>query len=285
MGQGNDDVVRVDADAATHRSDETAGEHVHPGRRTVLRGVATVAVAGALGAAGGAVAEASRKDHRSPVYRVSPRPETRTTACGARVVWRTGCAEPFVALTFDDGPDPRWTPTVLELLARHDARATFFQHGSAALEHPDVARAVVDGGHEVGSHGWDHTDLTRFEPAECLDVLGRTHDALVRATGTTPRWLRPPYGRMDAPVLYAAAELGYDVALWSHHLPTDGAEAKVDRDLATASPGMVILCHDGRGTPAPSLYVAVERLVRTLTERGMRFVTMSEIYDAAPAHA
>lgn len=112
----------------------------------------------------------------------------------------------------------------------------------------------------------------------------RAHEALVDVTGTTPRLLRPPYGRMDAPVLYAAAELDYDVALWSHHLPTDGAEAKVDRDLATASPGMVILCHDGRGTPAESLYAAVERLVRTLTERGMRFVTMSEIVDAVPAH-
>lgn len=275
MGQGND--TFDDADEVT-----TGG--TAPGRRAVLRGMATVAAVGALGAVGGSVAQAARSDRRPPTYRVSPRPETRTTACASRVVWRAGCAEPLVALTFDDGPDPRWTPLVLEILARHDARATFFQHGSAAREHPGVARAVVEGGHEIGSHGWDHTDLTRYEAAECLDHLTRTHEALVDVTGTTPRWLRPPYGRMDAPVLYAAAELDYDVALWSHHLPTDGAEAKVDRDLATASSGMVILCHDGRGTPAESLYAAVERLVRTLTERGMRFVTMSEIVDAVPAH-
>lgn len=198
-------------------------------------------------------------------------------------MWRTGCAEPLVALTFDDGPDPRWTPLVLDLLARHEAHATFFQHGSSALEHPGVARAVVDGGHEIGSHGWDHTDLTRLDAQSCLDALARTHEALVTTTATTPRWMRPPYGRLDAPVLYAAAELGYDVALWSHHLPTEGAETKVDRDLATASPGMIILCHDGRGTPAESLYVALERLVQKLTERGIRFVTMSEMDAAAAA--
>jgi len=277
-GTGDDDA----AGPGTGGSARQEGQG--PGRRSVLRGVAVAAVAGALGTGGGALTARALGDRRSPTYRVSPRPETRTTACAARVVWRTGCAEPYVALTFDDGPDPRWTPLVLDLLARYDAHATFFQHGSAALEHPEVARAVAAAGHEIGSHGWDHTDLTRFEPAECLDLLARTHDTLVETTGAVPRWLRPPYGRLDAPVLYAAAELGYDVALWSHHLPTDGAEATVDRDLATASPGMVILCHDGRGTPAPSLYVAVERLVRTLTERGMRLVTMSEIDDAAPAH-
>lgn len=252
-------------------------------RRTLLRTGGLAAVAAAIGGVTGDTVGIARADRRSPTYRVSPRPETEQTARAARVVWRTECAQPQVALTFDDGPDPQWTPVALDLLDRHGARATFFQMGSSVERWPELSRQVLDAGHEIGSHGWDHTDLTRYETTDAVADLARTHDAIGAATAMTPRWFRPPWGRMDSPVLYAAAGLGYDVALWSHHLPTDGAEAKVDRDLATASPGMIILCHDGRGTPADSLYVAVERLVRTLTDRGFLPVTLSEMTASAPA--
>ena len=253
-------------------------------RRRVLTSTLTAAALAAASTYTASDAVARRPRKHSPTYRVSPRPELQTTRRDSRVVWRGHPAERLVCLTFDDGPDPRWTPMVLDLLARHDARATFFALGSHVVAHPDVARATVAAGHEIASHGWDHKDMTILEPEPLLDDVRRTHEAIVEHTGATPRLVRPPWGRIDSPGLWTASEHGYDVALWSHHLPTDGAAAKVDRDIETASPGMIVLCHDGRGTPAESLFVEVERLVATLTADGYRFVPVSEMLAAPEAH-
>lgn len=223
---------------------------------------------------------AAQSRRKRPTDRVSPRPETTATAVAAQVVWRAEPAQRLVSLTFDDGPDPRWTPRVLEVLARHSAHATFFQLGDAVQAFPGIAREVVDAGHEVANHGWGHRDLTDLTTPQLRDNLVRTHDVITSATGLEPTLVRPPWGRIDAPGLFVAAELGYRVALWSHHLPTDGAERKVDHNLGCAGAGMIMLCHDGRSTPAESLYVAVDRLVASLTEDGYRFVTTSALLDA-----
>ena len=222
-----------------------------------------------------------RPARKSPTDRVPPRREGATAASRTEVFWRVQTTAKLVALTFDDGPDPRWTPMVLDALADHDARATFFQMGDAVLEHPGVTQDVHAAGHEVASHTARHTDLTDLDYEELWDNLTLTHEAIAEATGTPPTLLRPPYGRIDSLGLFAAAELGYQVAMWSHHLPTENAEAKVDRDVATASPGMIILCHDGRGTPEESLYVAVRRLLSELTDDGYRFVTVSDLLAAS----
>ena len=252
-------------------------------RRRLLTSTLSAAALAAATTYAATDAVARRPQKHSPTFRVSPRPETQHERRASQVVWRGCPAERLVSLTFDDGPDPRWTPMVLDLLAAHGARATFFMLGSGVTAHPDVARDVVAAGHEVASHGWDHRDMTLLEQDALMTDLRRTHDAIVAHTGVAPRLVRPPWGRIDSPGLFAASELGYDVALWSHHLPTDGAAAKVDHDIATASPGMIVLCHDGRGTPAASLYVEVERLVATLTAQGYRFVSVSEMIVAAQA--
>ena len=226
-----------------------------------------------------------RPARKSPTERVPPRPETSTAASAATVLWRAQPVDKLVALTFDDGPDPRWTPLVLDALADHGAQATFFQMGDAVREHPEVTWAVHAAGHEVASHSARHTDLTDLDYDDLWANLSATHEAISDVIGAPPTLLRPPYGRIDSLGLFAAAELGYQVAMWSHHLPTQDAEAKVDRDVATASPGMIILCHDGRGTPEESLYVAVRRLLRELTADGYRFVTVSELLAAPQVSA
>lgn len=227
-----------------------------------------------------AVTGVAPRKRLSPTDRVAPRPETVTSACRTEVFWRTQPLDRLVALTFDDGPDPRWTPVVLDALAVHDARATFFQMGDAVAEHPEITRDVHAAGHEVASHGSGHQDLSTMSAEELRENLGSTHDRIAETTGTAPTLLRPPYGRIDSPGLFVASELGYDVALWSHHLPTDQCERAVDTDVATASPGMIILCHDGRGTPADELYVAVRRLLAEMTDEGYSFVTVSQLREA-----
>ena len=254
-------------------------------RRQMLSASALSAVAGAavMGTASPSLDLFSAK--KSPTDRVPPRPETSTSASRTEVFWRVQTADKLVALTFDDGPDPRWTPIVLEALSDHDARATFFQMGDAVREHPTVTQQVHAAGHEVASHSARHTDLTDLDYEDLWENLTLAHDAITEATGTPPVLLRPPYGRIDSLGLFAAAELGYQVAMWSHHVPTWHAEAKVDRDVATASPGMIILCHDGRGTPEDSLYIAVRRLLSELTAEGYSFVTVSELLAAAQVPA
>lgn len=224
----------------------------------------------------------TRTHHKSPTERVAPRPEKVTTAVRTEVFWRAQPTEKLVSLTFDDGPDPQWTPTVLELLAEYDARSTFFQLGDEVERHPELARQVANAGHEVGSHGCSHQDFTDLSADELRENLGRADESIRAATGITPTLVRPPWGRIDSPGMFVAAEFGYQVALWSHHLPTDGAEQKVDLNIATASPGMIVLCHDGRSTPADSLYVAVRRLLTELTDQGYRFVTVSDLLSAKP---
>lgn len=223
---------------------------------------------------------AAQSRRKSPTHRVSPRPETTRSAVAAQVVWRAEPAERLISLTFDDGPDPRWTPRVLEVLARRSAHATFFQLGDAVQKHPGIARDVVEAGHEVANHGWGHRDLTDLGTTQLRDNLMRTHDAIASATEHEPTLVRPPWGRIDAPGLFVAAELGYRVALWSHHLPTDGAERKVDHNVGCAGAGMIVLCHDGRSTPADSLYVAVDRMIAELSDDGYRFVTTTALLEA-----
>ncbi|SDC70038.1 Peptidoglycan/xylan/chitin deacetylase, PgdA/CDA1 family [Sanguibacter gelidistatuariae] len=247
---------------------------------SALTAVTAAAVVGAAGQQ--PVVRAPRK---SPSDRVPPRRESATGTSGTDVFWRMQTVDQLVALTFDDGPDPRWTPMVLSALADHGAQATFFQMGKAVRKHPEVTRAVHDAGHEVASHTAEHKDLTDLDYDQIWDNLTLTHEAIVDAIGTPPTLLRPPYGRIDSLGLFAAAELGYRVAMWSHHLPTWEAEAAVDHNIATASPGMIILCHDGRGTPEDSLYVAVRRLLGELTKDGYTFVTVSDMLAAQQARA
>lgn len=249
--------------------------------RRQLLGASALSAAAAVGVIGATgQAPSLRPARKSPTDRVPPRRERATGASRTEVFWRVQTSDKLVALTFDDGPDPRWTPLVLDALAEHDAQATFFQMGDAVRKHPAVTQQVHAAGHEVASHTARHTDLTDLDYDELWDNLTLAHEAITDATGTPPVLLRPPYGRIDAFGLFAAAELGYQVAMWSHHLPTWDAEAKVDLDVATASPGMIILCHDGRGTPEESLYVAVRRLLSELTADGYSFVTVSELLAA-----
>lgn len=242
--------------------------------------LSAIAAAGATLVLDGSTSHLTKK---SPTARVAPRPETSSSTCATQVFWRTEPSARLIALTFDDGPDVRWTPQAMTALAAYDAHATFFQLGDAVESEPSLSREVHAAGHEVASHGTGHLDLTDLGADAIRDNLHRAHDAIADVTGAAPTLVRPPWGRIDAPGLLVASELGYRVALWSHHLPTAKAEECVDHDVATASPGMIVLCHDGRSTPADTLYVAVRRMLAELTDDGYTFVTVSELLAAQRA--
>lgn len=159
--------------------------------------------------------------------------------------------EPLIALTFDDGPHPDYTPRLLDLLERHGARATFFIVGEMAERYPEIVRRAAQAGHDLGNHTWDHPSLPFLASRERRAQLQRCR-AVLAAHGQ--RFFRPPYGHQSFASRVDAWRLGYTVVTWSLHVfdwldhPAEWMAEELARQLA---PGSIILLHD-------ALYHAVE---------------------------
>ena len=251
-------------------------------RRGLLGRAALATTAAILGAGAGAEATHWHDTRLSPTARTAPRPAAPGSALGTRVVFQTGGESGKLALTFDDGPDPRWTPRVLDMLARLHVRATFFVLGSAVKAHPELIAREVAEGHEVAVHNWVHTDVYGVSFSELNDSVSRTCEAIMAAGAPSPRLWRPPYGRVDAPAMMIAAQRRMDLLLWSVHTPSALAAGAV-KDVAGA--GSVVLCHDGRTQPSEALFSALEGAVRSLLERGLTVTTGSDLLASAPQAA
>lgn len=264
------------ADAAPTPDDAGAP----PGRRRLLRttlaGTALLA-AGALGAGAGAALTHHLDTHLSPTDRVAPAP-TGPGALTARVLLQGPDDAPRACITFDDGPDPAWTPLVLDILADAGLSATFFVLGEAAAAHPELIAREAGAGHEIGVHNWVHTDVYSADADRLRADVDRTIAAIESAGAPRPALWRPPYGRIDAPALAVAAERGLDLLLWSEHTPS----AEHARALTTrVHAGSIILCHDGRTQPSRELLRAVGDSLVALAERGMTFLTGSQMLAAS----
>jgi len=210
----------------------------------------------------------------------------RRRLLGYELVYRRDVPDGRIALTFDDGPS-EWTPPILELLAQHGARATFFVLRRHALELPETAARIARGGHEVACHGLDHVDLAQLPPAEIRAGLERAQEAIASATGVRPRLFRPPYATSSARVARAAAAVSLEPTILRDVDPADW-RAEDSRAVAAAvldavRPGSIVCLHDGvpqgnRGTSDRTVTVAaVERLVPELQARGLELVTVSEL--------
>jgi peptidoglycan/xylan/chitin deacetylase (PgdA/CDA1 family) len=169
--------------------------------------------------------------------------------------------EPLVAFTYDDGPHPERSPAVASALEARGARATFFVLADAAEDHPDVVRALLHAGHEIGLHGGDHRNLRRCDLRE-TDALIRGGKHRVEAiTGTPVRWFRPPFGEQTRRSHALARALGMDVVVWSANT-RDCYEGTVDGYVANArrklTAGAIVLFHDGLSGPDPRVVRADE---------------------------
>ncbi|MBM6400037.1 polysaccharide deacetylase family protein [Phycicoccus sonneratiae] len=192
---------------------------------------------------------------------------------------------PEVALTLDDGPDPSLTPRVLDVLARHDARATFFVLGSRVEAHPEVARAVVEAGHGIGNHGWADRPAVAQPTAAYLRDLERATAAVEAATGTSPTLTRPGSGAVRPAQVRGATALGLRTVLGSVAVPdaeVHDIETSARFVLDRVQPGSVVVLHEG--TPARHRVVdLLEHLLPRLTDRGRRCVTLDELLTRADA--
>ncbi len=133
-----------------------------------------------------------------------------------------------LALTFDDGPNPTWTPRLLETLASYDVRATFFMVGHYAEAEPALVRRMAEAGHEIGNHTWSHPNLAMTAPERVRDELARTRETLEQITGKAVRYFRPPFGARRPDVLRTARRLGMAPVLWNA-MTSDWEDPSADR--------------------------------------------------------
>ncbi|MGW0930132.1 glycosyltransferase [Streptomyces sp. NPDC002644] len=198
-----------------------------------------------------------------------------------------------LVLTFDDGPDPEWTPKVLDVLKKHDAHAVFFVTGTMASRHPGLVERIVEEGHEIGLHTFNHPDLSLQSPERIDWELSQNQTALAGAAGIRTSLFRPPYSSFaDAmdnagwPVTRHLGDRGYLTVLNN----TDSQDWKrpgVDEIVRRATPqhgaGAIVLMHDSGGDRGQTV-AALDRMLPELKERGYALQNLTEALDWPSAH-
>jgi peptidoglycan-N-acetylglucosamine deacetylase len=208
-------------------------------------------------------------------------PHLVTPACA----WRGPRAGRRLALTFDDGPDPEWTPRLLDALGAVGVRATFFLIGERADRAPALVRRMTAEGHEVGNHSWSHRCLWLCGPGATAAEIGRAHDRLADLTGLAPRHFRPPWGMVNAAMFPALRRFGERCVFWS--IQPEGrrpvpAARQVDHVLARVHPGAIVDLHDAEGTPAAPkrLLQALPALLQGVRAQGYALTTVADLLSA-----
>lgn len=214
------------------------------------------------------------------------------------IVWSVPTTAPLVALTFDDGPHPDYTPRVLSALQAAGVSATFNVMGIQALRHPSLLAEVVAAGHEIGNHTHTHADLTTLDPARTAAEIRDTQDQLEQVVQQRVRLFRPPRGELTGFGMRAAAELDLDVVMWSLDRGPAGvgtAQGVVEHVGTRAERGDIVALHDGLGhaglRPATSEarllarrreveVQALPKVLAALAARGLQVVSVSALLQA-----
>lgn len=183
-----------------------------------------------------------------------------------------------MTLTFDDGPDPRYTPAILDTLARHGVRAMFFVCGEMAVDNRDLLRRMVAEGHVIGNHTWTHPLIPKLSRPALASEIGRTSEVVQQAVGTAPLWFRAPYGAWNRAAFEIGAELGMEPLAWTVDTldwKEPGTVTIVSRVLKQAAPGVIVLNHDAGGDRSQSVH-ALAAYLPQLLGRGFR-MTLPEL--------
>lgn len=280
-------------------------DQMPPGRRALFRWAAVVGVAATariltmdtakppgraspegVGAAGAApqAGGAPRSPARTSAYRLRPmtgygpqrgapaRPAVRR----APILRLPGRARSMV-LSFDDGPDPRYTKDMLRILRHHGTRAMFFVCGEMAAAHPDLLREMADDGHVIGNHTWSHPLLPRLSRAAIRRQMERTCEIVDTVAGRPPVWFRAPYGAWNRAAFELGADLGMEPLAWTVDTldwRTPGTRVIVRRVLNGAGPGVVVLSHDAGGDRSQSVR-ALRAYLPRLLDAGYRITVPS----------
>ena len=184
-----------------------------------------------------------------------------------------------IALTFDDGPHPRYTERILDILDKYNVKATFFVIGVNIENYPETLKSIYSRGHEIGNHSYDHSNEKNFGREYAESEILKCEELIYKETGIIPRLFRPPQGQYSCDVEKIVNEKNYSIILWSidtrdwEHTPPERIKNIIDKNL---SGGDIILMHDytsGKNTTCDAL----ELIIPSLLSRGYEFVTVSEL--------
>jgi len=190
-----------------------------------------------------------------------------------------------VALTFDDGPDPRFSNGVLDVLKQYNVPATFFVLGSKAVANPEIVKRMQNEGHVIGNHTYSHPNLVQESDLEKLErEVTRTEDALKDIIGYRTKLFRPPYGFLYNELVEKLGEMNYYVIAWSVDSldwQEEPPEVIASNVLDIIHPGAIILMHDGAesGGDRTNTIESLHQIIPALQEQGYEFVTVPELLN------
>jgi peptidoglycan/xylan/chitin deacetylase (PgdA/CDA1 family) len=199
-------------------------------------------------------------------------------------LWSGNSQQKQIALTFDDGPHPRYSPELLKVLDRHHVTASFFWLGLCVERSPQTARAISEAGHWIGLHGYDHDLFPRLKDERLKSDLDRTRDLIQSTCGIAKHNLidvRPPYAVATPKTLKQLKTWGYRTVMWSV-VPEDwlhpGIDIAINRVLTQTTNGSQIVFHDGH-YGGKDVAETIDRLIPLLKEQGYEFVTVDRLWQ------
>ncbi len=207
----------------------------------------------------------------------------------ADIVRSVATDERLVALTFDDGPNEKYTPQVLDVLAEYSVPATFFVVGEHVERYPEIVLRMHHEGHEIGNHTYSHVNVPSTPAGQLASQLVSTNVEIVKATGTYPQYVRPPRGMYDARLRRLADLLGMQLVLWNLSSGDWRGSMTPDRIarrvLERVRPGAIILLHDGgalirsEGASRQRTADALSSIIEGLQHQGYRIVPLSTLLE------
>lgn len=215
---------------------------------------------------------------------MTPRSAAKRLLLSPFAVFKGPAHDNRVALTFDDGPDPRFTPAVSQLLRQANASATFFVVGDRVREHPELAQALIDDGHEIASHSMSHPEIASLPYARFDAEIEAVHRLTLPggAPALRNRYLRPPKGVVTLPLLYYCLRRQIRLVLWSRDPQDFKASSAEDVlryfDAHPPRAGDIVLLHD----KTPHLVAALPGLLRRLEARALQPVTLTRLLAQQP---
>jgi peptidoglycan/xylan/chitin deacetylase (PgdA/CDA1 family) len=191
-------------------------------------------------------------------------------------------AQKKIALTFDDGPDPIWTPAVLAILAKENVSTTFFLLGDSAQQHPDLVAQIASAGHEVGMHSATHKTFLSLSTSQVEHEVTIPKKNIETITEQRITLFRPPHGIIGPWETWQVRKQNLTITIWSldsKDWQLLDKDKIVQRVVDHAKPGAIILMHDGGGTTRQPTVDALPDIINQLKNEGYSFVTVSELMD------
>jgi polysaccharide deacetylase family sporulation protein PdaB len=196
----------------------------------------------------------------------------------------------LVALTFDDGPDNKYTLQILEILKEYNVKATFFMVGIQVKKYPETAKKIVEEGHSIGNHSWSHKDLTKLSGKALDNEIDKTQLAIQEVTGVTPHLMRAPYGAISNALLNVVHKEDMKHVYWTVDTRDWAGSSVADMHknvLAHTHKGGIILMHSfgGRKHAIEHTVMLLPSIIKDLREKGYEFVTVDELIESGQSHS